>query len=131
MCAVAEIRQAMRQFKDVSGFEPPILTAEIGYALARAGKRQEAEREIDRLKEEAKTAYVDPYLISLIYLGLSDEPLTLRWLDKAYRVRSPFLISIPTEPKWKEMLERPELQSFVAKLIPQAQADLPDSPGQD
>jgi TolB-like protein len=122
---------AMRQFKAVSGFEPPILTAEIGYALARAGKRQEAEREIGQLKEEAKTAFVDPYLISLIYLGLADEPLTLRWLHQAYRVRSPFLISIPTEPKWKEMLERPELQSFVAKLVPRAQADLPDSPSQD
>ena len=120
-----EAVQAMRQFKAVSGFEPPMLTAEIGYALARAGKRQEAESEIDQLKEESKTAYVDPYFIALIYLGLADEPLTLRWLDQAYRVRSPFLISISTEPKWKEMLERPKLQSFVAKLVPQAEADSP------
>jgi hypothetical protein len=82
-------------------------------------------------KEESKTAYVDPYLISLIYLGLSDEPLTLRWLDQAYRVRSPLLISISTEPKWKEMLERPKLQSFVATLVPQGQADVSDSPGQN
>jgi TolB-like protein len=122
-----EAVRGMRRFKAVSGFEPPMLTAEIGYALARAGKRQAAEREIEQLKEESKTAYVDPYLISVIYLGLADEPLTLRWLDEAYRARSPFLISITTEPKWKEMLKRPKLQSFVAKLVPPKQADLPDS----
>jgi hypothetical protein len=34
-------------------------------------------------------------------------------------VRSPFLISISTEPKWKAMIERPGLQAFLAKMTPQ------------
>ena len=60
--------------------------------------------------------FVDPYLVSLIYLGMGDEQVTLQWLNRAYVVRSPFLISISTEPKWKGMTERPGLQAFLAKM---------------
>ncbi len=70
------------------------------------------------LREESKSAFVDPYLVSLIYLGMGDEQLTLQWLNRAYAVRSPILISISTEPKWKRMIERPDLQAFLAKMTP-------------
>jgi tetratricopeptide (TPR) repeat protein len=114
-----EAVKVMRQFKPANGFEPPLLTAEIGYALGREGKTSEAQQEIAELREESKSAFVDPYLVSLIYLGMGDEQLTLQWLDRAYVVRSPFLISISTEPKWKQMIERPGLQAFLAKMTPQ------------
>jgi len=113
-----EAVKVMRQFKPANGFEPPLLTAEIGYALGREGKTSEAQREIALLREESKSAFVDPYLVSLIYLGMGDEQLTLQWLNRAYVVRSPFLISISTEPKWKRMIERPGLQAFLAKMTP-------------
>jgi hypothetical protein len=105
----------------LNGFEPPLLTAEIGYALGREGKTSEAEQEIAKLREESKSTFVDPYLVSLIYLGMGDEQATLQWLNRAYVVRSPFLISISTEPKWKKMIERPGLQAFLAKMTPQEQ----------
>jgi tetratricopeptide (TPR) repeat protein len=116
-----EAVKVMRQFKPVNGFEPPLLTAEIGYALGREGKTSEAQQEIAALREESKSAFVDPYLVSLIYLGMGDEQATLQWLNRAYVVRSPFLISISTEPKWKAMIERPALQAFLAKMTPQEQ----------
>ncbi|HEX3967703.1 MAG TPA: tetratricopeptide repeat protein [Edaphobacter sp.] len=108
----------MRQFKPANGFEPPLLTAEIGYALGREGKISEAQREIAELREQSKSTFVDPYLVSLIYLGMGDERGTLQSLNRAYVVRSPFLISISTEPKWKEMIERPGLQAFLARMTP-------------
>jgi hypothetical protein len=84
---------------------------------------------MDQLREESKTIFVDPYFISLIYLGMHDEPQTFRSLDEAYQVRSPFLISMTTEPKWKEMLKQPKLQGFIAKLRPDAEAKVPQTPG--
>jgi TolB-like protein len=124
-----EAVRIMRQFREVTGFEPPVLTAEIGYALAQAGRRKDAEKEIDQLREQSKTIFVDPYFISLIYLGMHDEPQTFRSLDEAYQVRSPFLISMTTEPKWKEMLKQPKLQGFIAKLRPDAEVKVPQTPG--
>jgi TolB-like protein len=114
-----EALKVMRQFKPANGFEPPLLTAEIGYALGREGKTSEALREIAELREESKSSYVDPYLVALIYLGMGDEQATLQWLNRAYVVRSSFLVSISTEPKWKAMIERPGLQAFLAKMTPQ------------
>jgi len=116
-----EAVKILRQFKQANGFEPPLLTAEIGYALGREGKMSEAQQEIAELREESKSAFVDPYLVSLIYLGMGDEQGTLQWLNRAYVVRSPFLISISTEPKWKAMIVRPGLQAFLAKITPQEQ----------
>jgi TolB-like protein len=117
-----EAVEILRQFKLASGFEPPLLTAEIGYALGREGKTSDAEKEIAELREESKSMFVDPYFVALIYLGMGDEQATLQWLDRAYAVRSPFLISISTEPKWKRMLGRPGLQAFLAKMTPQDHA---------
>ena len=71
-----------------------LLTAEIGYALGREGKTSEAKQEIAVLREESKSTFVDPYFVALIYLGMGDEQATLQWLNRAYAVRSPFLISI-------------------------------------
>ena len=113
-----EAVKVMRQFKPANGFEPSLLTAEIGYALGREGKTSEAKREIAELREKSKSAYVDPYLVSLIYLGMGEEHLTLQWLNSAYMVRSPFLISISSEPKWKAMIGRPGLQAFLATMTP-------------
>ena len=114
-----EAVKVMQQFKPANGFEPSLLTAEIGYALGREGKTSEAQRKIAELREESKSAYVDPYFVSLIYLGMGEEQLTLQWLHSAYAVRSPFLISIATEPKWKPMIGRPGLQAFLATMTPQ------------
>jgi TolB-like protein/tetratricopeptide (TPR) repeat protein len=114
-----EAVKVMREFKPANGFEPPLVTAEIGYALGREGKTSEAQQEVAALREESKSAFVDPYFVALIYLGMGDEQLTLQWLNRAYVVRSPFLISISTEPKWKGMIGRPGLQAFLAKMTPQ------------
>ena len=56
--------------------------------LGREGKTSEAQQEVAELREESKSAFVDPYLVSLIYLGIGDEQLTLQWLNRAYVVRS-------------------------------------------
>jgi TolB-like protein/Tfp pilus assembly protein PilF len=117
-----EAVKVMQQFKPANGFEPPLLTAEIGYALGREGKTSEAQREIAELRERSKSMFVDPYFVALVYLGMGDEQATLQWLNRAYVVRSTFLISISTEPKWKAMSQRPGLQAFLAKMTPQEQA---------
>jgi TolB-like protein len=117
-----EAVKVLRQFKPANGFEPPLLTAEIGYALGREGKTSESEQELAELREESKSAFVDPYLVAVIYLGMGDEQSTLAWLDRAYVVRSTFLISISTEPKWKSMIERPALQALLAKMTPREHA---------
>ncbi len=92
----------LKQFKKLNGFEPPIITAEIGFTQAVSGDRRAAMETLNELKEESKHAYVDPYLMAVIYLGLKDREETYALLDRAYQAHSPFLISIATDPKWTD-----------------------------
>lgn len=95
-----EALDVLRRFKTVNGFEPPVITAEIGYIEAASGDRRAALATVKQLEQESGVAYVDPYLIAVVYLGLKDEDNTYAWLDRAYAARSPFLVSIATDPRW-------------------------------
>ncbi len=97
-----EALEDLKQFKKLNGFEPPIITAEIGFTEAASGDRHAAMEILNQLKDESKHVYVDPYLMAVVYLGLKDHENTYAWLDRAYQERSPFLISLATDPKWSD-----------------------------
>ena len=85
-----EALDALRRFKAVNGFEPPVITAEIGYSEALSGDHRAALATVTRLERESKVNYVDPYLIAIVYLALKDEDNTYAWLNRAYEMRSSF-----------------------------------------
>jgi TolB-like protein/Tfp pilus assembly protein PilF len=95
-----EALEDLRRFKELNGVEPPIITAEIGFTEAESGDRHGAMETLKQLQQESKHAYVDPYLMAVVSLGLKRREDTYAWLDRAYEARSPFLISIATDPKW-------------------------------
>jgi TolB-like protein/Tfp pilus assembly protein PilF len=111
-----EAVEELQQFQVRNGFEPPLLTAETGYALAREGKTAEARQKIQALQTQSHSGYVDPYLISIIYLGLKDKDATYSWLAKAFAEKSPFLISILTDPKWLDSAADPSFQKVVTQM---------------
>jgi serine/threonine protein kinase/tetratricopeptide (TPR) repeat protein len=111
-----EAVEALQQFQQRNGFEPPLLTAETGYALAREGKVAEARQKIQTLQTQAHAGYVDPYLIAVIYLGLHDKAATYTWLGKAFDAKSSFMISILTDPKWMDSLSDPGFQNIVTRM---------------
>ena len=114
--------EALQKFKPAHGPEPPIITAEIGYTEAISGDRRSAEQTLAELKQQSKKIYVDPYLIAVIYLGLKNYDSTYEWLEKAYQVRSPFLISLASDPKWSGEVSNPRLRALWARMT-QARAD--------
>jgi tetratricopeptide (TPR) repeat protein len=84
----SEALEILRRFKTVNGFEPPIITAEIGYAEGASGDRKAALQIAHTLEGASAHIHVDPYLVALIYLSLKDTDNTYAWLDKAYAVPS-------------------------------------------
>lgn len=95
-----EALETLRRFKTVNGFEPPIITAEIGYAEGASGDRASALATEKQLEQLSTHTYVDPYFMATVYLGMKDADRTYQWLNRAYEARSPFMISIATDPKW-------------------------------
>jgi TolB-like protein len=93
----------------------PSILGYLGYVYAAAGKKAEAQRVLDELKELSKQRYVPSYSIAIIYAGLNDKDKAFEWLNKAYDERSFFIALLKVEtvldnlrpdPRFKEMLKR-------------------------
>ena len=112
-----EALEDLKQFKKLKGFEPPIITAEIGFTEAASGDRHGALETLKQLQEESKRAYVDPYLMGVVYLGLKDRENTYALLDRAYQAHSTFLISIATDPKWSGSQGDPRFQALWNRMM--------------
>ena len=110
--AIAETRTAagLRGGSNAKGY--------LALWLARSGKRDEAAKLLDELKQESAGNYVQAYTFALIYIGLGDKETALNYLEKhslahaetasSYAV-APELDDLRSEPRFKEMLNRMNL----------------------
>lgn len=57
----------------------------LGHACAVSGKREEAQKVIDHLKELSVHEYVALYNFAVIYAGLGDKDKAFVWLNRAYQ----------------------------------------------
>jgi tetratricopeptide (TPR) repeat protein len=109
----------LTRFKKLNGFEPTIITAEIGFTEAASGDHHAAMETLKRLQEESKHSFVDPYLVGVVYLGLKDRENTYAWLDRAFEIRSPFLISIASDPKWSDLRSDARFEALWNRMTSQ------------
>jgi TolB-like protein/Tfp pilus assembly protein PilF len=92
------------------------LTPFGAYALARSGKRAEAEAALKDLLKPSPTTYTSPYGIALVYNGLNENGKALDWLDKGYDERDPKMTSLKVEPKWNNLRSNPRFVELMRKL---------------
>jgi tetratricopeptide (TPR) repeat protein len=127
-----EAYEALNQVQKASAFTPPIIFGEKGYVLGRSGKRTEALSVVKQLAEMRKKIYVDPYFTAIIYLGLGDKDEAFAWLNKTYQVRSSFITSIISEPKWEHVRGDPRFEEILTRigLHEKSASDKKDNKGQ-
>jgi tetratricopeptide (TPR) repeat protein len=118
-----EALSVLKKFNAAHGVEVPMILAEIGYVQAVSGDRRAARETIQRLQTMSRTRWVDPYFIAMIHLALHERGETYAWLDKAYIVRSPFLISLATDPKWSAAQGDPRFQTLWNRMTTRRPSD--------
>jgi len=94
----------------------PILLAMLGHTRAIAGQRAEAEMILSMLAEQARTRYISPYDIAVIYAGLGDRAAALAKLQEAYEDRSAWMVFIGVDPRLDALREEPEFAALAARL---------------
>jgi TolB-like protein/Tfp pilus assembly protein PilF len=110
--AIAETHTAMglREGSSAKGY--------LGLWLAKSGKRDEALKLLNEIKQESAQTYVQSYTFALIYLGLGEKEEALHHLEKHMSDRAetastyataPELDELRSEPRFKEMLRRMNL----------------------
>jgi eukaryotic-like serine/threonine-protein kinase len=71
----------------------------LGHAYAVSGKREEAQKIIDHLKELSVHQYVAPYNFAVIYAGLGNKDEAFVWLNQAYQDRSYLLTNLTVDER--------------------------------
>jgi TolB-like protein/Flp pilus assembly protein TadD len=93
------------------------LWAGLGHAYAVSGKKDEAQKVLDQLKELSTQRYVAPYNVAVIYAGLGDKDEAFRWLDRAYDARSYILaVYLNTDSRLDNLRADPRFSALRARV---------------
>jgi Flp pilus assembly protein TadD len=109
---VEAIRELDRAFESSRNSKP---LAVKGYALARSGRRDEAEDIIRTFKNTAREKFAPPYNIALVYAGLGDREAVWEWLNRAYEARDVHMVHLPVDGKWDDYRVLPQFQELVCR----------------
>ena len=109
--ATAEFQHALELEKDNGE-----IWSGLGHAYAISGKRAEAQKVLDHLKELSAHNYVAPYNVAVVYVGLGEKDQAFAWLNRAYADRSYYMAvylttdarldSIRHDPRFADLLRR-------------------------
>jgi tetratricopeptide (TPR) repeat protein len=108
--AIGELRKA-RAFEDT-----PMMVGTLGYAYGASGRRGEAHKLLDELKERAKQRHVTPYWIAMIYVGLGERDEAFAWFEKAYEERSVWLLWFKTDPMLDTLRSDPRYADLLRRI---------------
>jgi tetratricopeptide (TPR) repeat protein len=92
--------------------------AMLGQAYARNGQRDEAQKILARLTEEAKSRYVSPYAWALLYNGFGDKKRAIDELERAFQTGDTnYLFVIKGDPLLNELRGDPRFDALVQKIL--------------
>lgn len=111
--AIAEYRKGFELSDD------PATLAFLGQACAYAGQRDEAQKILARLTNEAKSRYVQAYSFALMFKALGDKQRAIDELERSYREKAGSEISdVRVDPHLDELRGDPRFEVLAERIVP-------------
>jgi TolB-like protein/Tfp pilus assembly protein PilF/predicted Ser/Thr protein kinase len=108
--AIAEFQKALQFAED------PLASAYLIHTYGRWGRRLEAQRELKKLLEAAKTKFVSPYFVATAYAGLGDKDRAFEWLETAYRERADWMTYLKVDPELDPLRSDPHFADLLRRV---------------
>ena len=112
----AQALEILQTAKTKSGGDWPGIDGEIGYAYAALNDTNAVGMIIRQLQALERTAFVDPYIYAMIYAGSRENDKVFEQLNRACDVRTPWIASLPTDPKFATLRNERGYLQIVARL---------------
>jgi tetratricopeptide (TPR) repeat protein len=110
--AIAEFHKAI----NLSGPEDKRGLVALSWVYAQMGKRGEAMRLLDELKESSKQGYFSPYDVAVVYTALGEKDQAFEWLQQAYEERSGALTHLKVDPRFDSLRLDPRFQDLLRRV---------------
>jgi tetratricopeptide (TPR) repeat protein len=114
-----QLSEAVAEYSKAVGLnDDPSVLALLGQAYARAGQRDEAQKILVRLSEEARSRYVQAYSFALMYLALGDKERAIDEMERAYRERDANVAQIKTDPMLDDLRSNQRFEALANQIVP-------------
>ena len=91
-------------------------TATLGYVLARAGRRDEAQTILGELTALARREYVSPVSLATVHIGLGNLDVALDWAERAYEERRGWPAYFKVNPLVDPLRGQPRFEALVKRM---------------
>jgi TolB-like protein/class 3 adenylate cyclase/Tfp pilus assembly protein PilF len=114
------IPEAIAEYqKTVSITEDAAPLGMIGRLYAAHGRKDEAQKILQQLRQNREQGYIPAYYLALVYLGLGDRTQALDWLEQGYREHDGFNIGpIRIDPLLAQLHGDPRFEALAEKIVP-------------
>jgi len=107
--ALEEFQKAISLSNGVDGL------GSLGHLYVMSGKKEEAQKILQKIDEVGKRLYVSPYQKAVIYAALGKTDQALSEIGNAYNQRSLLPTSLRFDPRLNELRRDPRFQDFVRR----------------
>jgi len=108
--AISEYEKAISLSDD--GFTRAVLIR----ALVRAGRRSEAERQMEALRTFASKSYVPSFCFAIAHTALGDKEVAIAMLEKDVEERSSYVVTIGIELSLNELRDDPRFKAMLKRM---------------
>jgi serine/threonine-protein kinase len=111
--------EAIEEFKTAEALTPkgpPEPSSGLAHVYARMGRRDDALKIVEELKELSRTRYVSPYGIASIYACMGEIEAALDWLEKAYDEHDQTLVWVKVHPRLDAVRGDARYENLLRKM---------------
>ena len=93
----------------------PSVLASVAAVYGLAGRKGEALKLIDELKEKSRQHYIPAVHFAEAYSGLGEDE-TMTWLERAYEEHDQSMVNINAYPGWDALRSEPRFRALVRRM---------------
>jgi serine/threonine-protein kinase len=106
----------LQHLRQIVGAETPYGLGFLGYAYARAGRKDDATAVLHQLREFSGRGYTLSVETAMVYAGLNDNGNAFVWLQKGYEEQNSYMALLNIHPAWVSLRGDPRFAALLKQL---------------